>query len=174
LERRLDWPELGALCESLAVRITAEVDAVVGVSRGGLVPAAYLAYQLGSTRLSVATVKHPRSRERDFRIRGDVAEVVALGPPLDDVRSVLIVDDVASRGGVLSAVAAAVRETPPPARDIHFASLFADVSKIRLGPHADLLPLLTYAEDIDNDRTWILFPWEDVQRRNPPEAGTPA
>lgn len=74
-------------------------DLVVGVGRGGVVPASLLAYKLG-TGLAVVDINY---RDDDNQPRHDAP--VLLRPPSipDGVRTILLVDDVSVTGKTLDA-----------------------------------------------------------------------
>lgn len=80
--RKLSWEEVHATCLELCRLIqqrVSPVEAVVPVSRGGLVPASILAYELG---ISIPFLLDPRDRRT---------------PPMNNTR-LLVIDDVCDTG----------------------------------------------------------------------------
>lgn len=158
----MSWEEFGQLCARLVARIDGPVDAIVGIVRSGLIPAVYLSFHLECVHFGVVVVKHSRSGKEDFRLPHDGAELVGILPPTTRPRSVLVVDDVNSRGGLFAFLDEELRRTYDHIDEVRFATIFADVKQIRRHAHASVLDRCAYAEDIDNDKTWIVWPWNLV------------
>lgn len=105
---RISWDDLDAAVERLAAEIgTLGVDtrpeAILAVSRGGLVPGAMLAYRMGLRDLLVAVAEH-------YDASGRRPEAALLRMPPNDAlrgRRVLIVDEVWESGRTLQRVVAA-------------------------------------------------------------------
>jgi hypoxanthine phosphoribosyltransferase len=102
----LSWEELNRHVEALAQKIqalpeTQRPDAILAISRGGLVPGAMLAYRLGIRDLLVAVAEH-----YDAAGRRPAPSITRM--PSDDSlkgRSILIVDEVCESGRTLALVA---------------------------------------------------------------------
>lgn len=102
----LSWEELNGHVEALAQQIrslpaAAQPDAILAISRGGLVPGAMLAYRLGIRDLLVAVAEH-----YDAAGRRPAPTIVRM--PADALlagRSILIVDEVWESGRTLELVA---------------------------------------------------------------------
>jgi uncharacterized protein len=52
----VSWEELGGLVSDLAQKVRGEYDVMLAITRGALVPAGMLAYQLGMRNILVAAV----------------------------------------------------------------------------------------------------------------------
>ena len=106
----LTWEELNGLVESLSLQIQAlpeaqQPDAILAISRGGLVPGAMLAYRLGIRDLLVAVAEHYDAAGR--RPKPSITRM-----PSDESlrgRSILIVDEVWESGRTLALVAEQAR-----------------------------------------------------------------
>lgn len=106
----LSWEELNGLVESLSLQIQAlpeaqQPDAILAISRGGLVPGAMLAYRLGIRDLLVAVAEH-------YDAAGRRPEPTITRMPSDESlrgRSILIVDEVWESGRTLALVAERAR-----------------------------------------------------------------
>jgi hypoxanthine phosphoribosyltransferase len=104
------WDELNTLVEELAVQVQAlppehHPDAILAISRGGLVPGAMLSYRLGIRDLLVAVAEH-------YDATGRRPEPVITRMPPDASlkgRSILIVDEVWESGRTLALVAERAR-----------------------------------------------------------------
>ena len=127
-------------------------EAIVAVTRGGLVPAAIVARELGIRVIeTVCVASYNHVSQGELRLLKDVAESVrALGG--GDGARVLIVDDLVDTGKT----AKMVREMLPKA---HFATVYA---KPMGRPLVD-----TFITEVSQD-TWIFFPWDTGLAFQPP------
>lgn len=118
-------------------------DMLVGVGRGGLVPAVYLSHRLNLPMLSIDY----SSASADAALT-DVAARSAAGTRL------LIVDDINDSGGTIAALRRLLAEKGGDARHLRFAVL---LDNSRSGERVDY-----WADSIDRDtdKRWFVFPWE--------------
>ncbi|MBX3030366.1 MAG: phosphoribosyltransferase [Chloroflexi bacterium] len=102
----IGWDELESLVEQLAARIGQGFDVMLVITRGGMVPAGMLAYQLGIRTILVA----PVVAYDDVGAMHD--QPVVLGFPGSDQlagHDVLVVDEVWETGNTITAVVERVR-----------------------------------------------------------------
>ena len=115
--------------------------AVVGITRGGLVPAMIVARELDIRAVDTISVK-------SYSHQAQAAEaIVTKSPQLDlmgDGTGILVVDDLVDTGKTLELV----RGLYPKA---HFATVYAKPSG---KPMVD-----SYITEVSQD-TWIFFPWD--------------
>jgi hypoxanthine phosphoribosyltransferase len=102
---RMTWPDLGAAARHLAEAVHGDgfrPDIILAVARGGLLPAAAVAYALGVKNTYTMNVEF----YTDVDQRLDVPMVLPPVPELVDVghSDLLIVDDVADTGATLRVV----------------------------------------------------------------------
>jgi len=120
--------------------------AVVAVTRGGLVPAAVVARELGIRVVETVCVA-----SYDYDKQGEITVLMHVASDIcgdDKGKGVLIVDDLVDTG----ATAKIVREMMPQA---HFATVYAKPSG---RPLVD-----TFVTEVSQD-TWIYLPWDmDLQ-----------
>lgn len=118
-------------------------DLLVGVGRGGLVPAVYLSHRLNRPMLSIDY----SSASADAAL-ADVAARSAAGIRL------LIVDDINDSGGTIAALRERLRDKGAAMAHLRFAVL---LNNSRSGQQADY-----WSEMIDRttDKRWFVFPWE--------------
>jgi xanthine phosphoribosyltransferase len=116
--------------------------AIVAVTRGGLVPAAIVARELGLTVVETVCVAsyHEEMERGDVQILKPLTETILARPSAE----VLIIDDLVDTG----ATAKAVRDMLPKA---HFATVYAKPQGL---PMVD-----TFVTEVSQD-TWIFFPWD--------------
>ncbi len=116
--------------------------AIVAVTRGGLVPAAIVARELGLTVVETVCVAsyHEEMERGDVQVLKPLTETILARPSAE----VLIIDDLVDTG----ATAKAVRDMLPKA---HFATVYAKPQGL---PMVD-----TFVTEVSQD-TWIFFPWD--------------
>lgn len=121
-----------------------EWKAIISITRGGLVPAAIIARELGVRNIETICIA-------SYHEYKDQGELVVLKGISDDIISstnqgegVLVIDDLTDTG----ATAKKVREMLPNA---HFATVYAKPSG---KPTVE-----TYVTEVSQD-TWIYFPWD--------------
>jgi xanthine phosphoribosyltransferase len=144
----VSWDQFHRDARALAWRLNAAgpFHTVVAVTRGGLVPAAIVARELGIRVIETVSVA-----SYDYDKQG---EITVLKPVAANIveqnggKGVLIVDDLVDTG----ATAKVVREILPKA---HFATVYAKPSG---RPLVD-----TFVTEVSQD-TWIYLPWDmDLQ-----------
>ncbi|MDQ0326860.1 xanthine phosphoribosyltransferase [Rhodopseudomonas julia] len=134
-------------------------EAIVCITRGGLVPAAVVSRELEIRLIETVCV----ASYHDYKTQGTTQ---VLKPISEQVRhlggeggkGVLIVDDLVDTGKT----AAIVREMLP---DAHFATVYA---KPKGRPLVD-----TFVTEVSQD-TWIYFPWDLGLSFQPPIFGAPS
>lgn len=150
----VSWDEFHRDARALAWRLAAAgpFQAIVAVTRGGLVPAAIVARELGIRLIeSVCVVSYSHQTQGELKVLKGVADsIVKVGGGRG--KGVLIVDDLVDTGKT----ARVVRDLLPEA---HFATVFA---KPMGRPLVD-----TYITEVSQD-TWIFFPWDTGLAFRPP------
>lgn len=123
-------------------------DFVVGIGRGGLVPAVYLSHRLDLPMLSIdQSSKVPGFAEE---LLGKVAEKSAHGERL------LFIDDINDSGGTIARVRALLAEAGCDDGNLRFAVWISNVaSQVAVDFHAETI-------DRTDDKRWFVFPWEAV------------
>jgi xanthine phosphoribosyltransferase len=150
----VSWDQFHRDARALAWRLAGAgpFNALVCITRGGLVPAAIVARELGIRVIEtvcVASYEHKRQGELQV-LKKIAAEVIGAGGGQGE--KVLIVDDLVDTGKT----AKLVREMLPKA---HFATVYA---KPMGRPQVD-----TFITEVSQD-TWIFFPWDTGLAFQPP------
>jgi xanthine phosphoribosyltransferase len=144
----VSWDQFHRDARALAWRLNAArpFHTVIGITRGGLVPAAIVARELG-----IRVVESVSIASYDYDKQGEIQVLKPIAPEIvakDGGKGVLIVDDLVDTG----ATARVVREILPKA---HFATVYA---KPAGRPLVD-----TFITEVSQD-TWIYLPWDmDLQ-----------
>ena len=121
-------------------------DFLVGVGRGGLVPAAFLSHRLDIALLSV----DHSSGEHGFA--GELLEKLA--SKIGDDHAILIVDDINDSGGTIAFLREAINSRSGHPERLRVAVL---MNNIRSRAHAEYCGTEL---DRDADKRWFVFPWE--------------
>ncbi len=142
----VSWDQFHRDSRALAWRLheAGPFDAIVAITRGGLVPAAIVARELNVRMIDtvcVASYQNYKNQDELKLIKTVAPEIAALR---EQGRRVLIVDDLVDTGQT----ARVVRELLPNA---HFATVYA---KPMGRPLVD-----TFITEVSQD-TWIYFPWD--------------
>jgi xanthine phosphoribosyltransferase len=150
----VSWDEFHRDARALAWRLSdaGPFEAIVAITRGGLVPAAIVARELGIRLIeTVCVASYNHTSQADLRVlKAVAANIVAIGG--GQGQGVLIVDDLVDTGQT----AKIVREMLPKA---HFAAVYA---KPMGRPMVD-----TFITEVSQD-TWIFFPWDTGLAFQPP------
>ena len=152
----VSWDQFHRDARALAWRLNAAgpFTAMVTVTRGGLVPAAIVARELGIRVIETVCIESYDDEKRQGSLRvlkGITEKIISMG---EGGANVLVVDDLVDTG----ATARLVREMLPKA---HFATVYAKP----LGrPLVD-----TFITEVSQD-TWIYFPWDTGLSFVPPIA----
>ena len=149
----VSWDQFHRDARALAWRLNGAgpFRAIVSVTRGGLVPAAIVARELGIRVIETVCIASYDAENR----QGALQVLKAIAPKVsgaDGGKGVLIVDDLVDTG----ATARLVREMLPEA---HFATVYA---KPMGRPQVD-----TFVTEVSQD-TWIYFPWDTALAFSPP------
>lgn len=143
------WREVEEACISIAeamLRDGVRVDIVVGVLRGGWVPARLLSDYLGVDAMGALEIKFYRGVGE----RGSIPVVVQpLVVPVQG-KTVLVVDDVADTGKTLSIASSFISHYGP--RKVYTATLYVK-------PWSIVRPDYYYQET----DAWLIFPWDKAE-----------
>lgn len=148
LKRILGWHDISRQVDQLVARLRADYDAVLVVTRGGMVPACLISEKLNIRNILVAAV-HLYTGIGETRNAPLFVQF-----PSDELlngKSILIVDDVWDSGRTAMAVIERVRIAggQPELAVLHY--------KPRASRFPDNQPDF-YAELTDD---WIVYPWDD-------------
>jgi xanthine phosphoribosyltransferase len=150
----VSWDQFHRDARALAWRLAeaGPFKAIVCITRGGMVPAAIVAREIGIRVIEtacVASYNHTTQGELTL-LKGIAENIVAVGGGRG--KGVLVVDDLVDTGQT----AKLVRDILPEA---HFAAVYA---KPQGRPMVD-----TFITEVSQD-TWIFFPWDTGLAFQPP------
>jgi hypoxanthine phosphoribosyltransferase len=154
----LCWDELTALTRRIAAEVIADgvPDILIGILRGGMIPAVMLAHALGSRQVRAIEVTHTaddrinaaktcRPLLRNLASVGDVSG-----------RDVLITDDVAGTGETTTYTADLMRRLG--AVRVRTAVWVLNEANSPTADRCSLDQVLTYIGA--RNQGWVIFPWE--------------
>jgi len=147
----VSWDQFHRDSRALAWRLHAAgpFEAIVCITRGGLVPAAIVARELNVRLIETVCV----ASYQNYKNEGELKIIKGVSPEVRTKgKTVLIVDDLVDTGKT----ARVVRDLLPEA---HFATVYA---KPMGRPQVD-----TYITEVSQD-TWIYFPWDTGLAFQPP------
>ncbi|MBH1998462.1 MAG: phosphoribosyltransferase domain-containing protein [Sphingomonadaceae bacterium] len=135
----------------VALKIDSEAwkpDFVIGIGRGGLVPAVYISHQLDLPMLSI----DHSSKVHDFadELLAKVATKSAAGIRL------LFVDDINDSGGTIVYIRQLLADNGCDPANLRFAVI---INNSRSKAHVEYW---TQTIDRAEDKRWFVFPWEAV------------
>ena len=151
----VSWDQFHRDARALAWRLSGAgpFRAIVAITRGGLVPAAVVARELGIRVIeTVCVASYEYDKQGEIQVLKTISDKVG---GEDGGNGVLIVDDLVDTGKT----ARVVRDLMPKA---HFATVYA---KPMGRPLVD-----TYITEVSQD-TWIFFPWDTGLSFQPPIRG---
>ncbi|MBG6120671.1 MULTISPECIES: phosphoribosyltransferase [unclassified Sphingobium] len=123
-------------------------DFIIGIGRGGLVPAVYISHQ---TELPMLSIDHS-SKVPGFadELLAKVAAKSAAGQRL------LFVDDINDSGGTIDYVRRLLADNGCNGDNLRFAVIITNSrSRVTVDYWAEMI-------DRDEDKRWFVFPWEAV------------
>jgi hypoxanthine phosphoribosyltransferase len=137
-----------ALADALRADTDWQPDYLIGIGRGGLIPAVYLSHACGGPMLSV-----------DYSARNEDLAAPALARLADRTRagaSLLFIDDINDSGATIGRLRAGLAAAGARPGAVRFATL---IDNVRSGQRVDYA-----ARTIDRSVTkdWFVFPWEAV------------
>ena len=143
----VSWDQFHRDARALAWRLSEKgpFEALVAISRGGLVPGAIIARELEMRLVESICIAsyHDHATQGDLKVIKDITpEIMAIGD--GQGKGVLVVDDLTDTGRT----AQVVRTMLPNA---HFATVYAKPKGV---PLVD-----TFITEVSQD-TWIYFPWD--------------
>lgn len=141
----VSWDQFHRDARALAWRLAASgpFEAIVCITRGGLVPAAIVARELDLRMIETVCIAsyHTYSEQGGLKVIKGIDHVIS---GTDGGQGVLVVDDLVDTGSTVRVV----REMLPKA---HYATVYA---KPQGRPLVD-----TFITEVSQD-TWIYFPWD--------------
>jgi xanthine phosphoribosyltransferase len=148
----IPYEDFLAMVQKLARRIDGDddwvPDFIIGIGRGGLVPAVFISHQLGIPMLSI---------DHSSKVPGFADELLGrVAVKSREGEKLLFVDDINDSGGTILYIRQLLRDSGCNAENMRFAVLVDNAqSRARIDYGATAI-------DRTEDKRWFVFPWESV------------
>jgi uncharacterized protein len=150
----IPYPEFVADVQAVAAALESDgwtPDHIVGIGRGGLVPAAYLSHRTGISLLSVDYSSGVPSFAEEL--------IEKLAAATREGRSILLVDDINDSGGTIEALRKSLIDHGAVREGVRVAVLIDNVrSRAKVDYRSRTI-------DRSSDKRWFVFPWEAMAER---------
>jgi len=146
----LTWDDVDRLIDKLVPQFKREFDAMVMITRGGIIPGGMLAEAMGITHVLTAAVDFPFESSRDKKL---MAWPEFIQFPAEDKlrgRAALIVDDVWGSGRTITAVKTRVSA----------AGGFPETCVLHFNPYRNLFGAARPDYYADVTQAHVIYPWE--------------
>ncbi|WP_330351768.1 phosphoribosyltransferase [Streptomyces sp. NBC_00582] len=157
----LTWDDITTATATLAHRLAAAgiPQVVVGIVRGGMIPAAWLAHRLAIR--DVRTVEVTRTASDGINAAKSTVPTVRNPASLGDLTGldVLLVDDIAGSGVTLAHTARMIHDLGPA----RLRTAVFVVNRANWRPSSDPHHDIDYIASLAD--TWVVFPWEEQHER---------
>jgi uncharacterized protein len=148
------YPEFVADVQAVAAALEGDgwkPDHIVGIGRGGLVPAAYLSHRTGISLLSVDYSSGVPSFAEELMEK--------LATATRDGRTILLMDDINDSGGTIEALRKSLVDHGADEACVRVAVL---IDNVRSAARVDYR---SRTIDRSTDKRWFVFPWEAMAER---------
>ena len=148
----ISWAEIDGLVELLADKVSSlGLDAIVGISRSGLVPAVMLSHTIGVRALSVINIARTLSDEINAAKKEPVCHGI-LDPRALAGRKLLLVDDIVGKGLTMRMAVEALRDIGASPLSATLVVNQANLGDTPLDRVVDYFGCTVHG--------WVVFPWE--------------
>lgn len=155
--KALSWEDIQTLVDKVCAEIILSdinITCIVGLSRGGLVPAVMIANQLDIREIYSYGLKSYNDENSPESIK----TYQYFHPEYLHGQDILVVDDISDRGESLGYIKSRYESNPMHKLNIHTCTL-------TIKEHTDFIPTWFGSETPNN--CWVMFPWEtDGLKRN--------
>lgn len=150
----IPYPEFVSDVQTVAAALERDgwrPDHIVGIGRGGLVPAAYLSHRTGISLLSVDYSSGVPSFAQEL--------IEKLAIATREGRTILIVDDINDSGGTIEDLRKSLLDHGAIGERVRVAVL---IDNLRSAAKVDYR---SRTIDRSSDKRWFVFPWEAMAER---------
>lgn len=145
--KKLSWEDIEKITDDLADKIKEvgfEVDYLIGITTGGLIPLYFLAKKLNIKNiLTISASSYEKDQQKELKITY-LPEVDLSG------KKVLLIDEIAETGESLKQISEAVLNKYNPS-ELKIATLGVNTDKCKFYPDFYI---------IEEKGEWVVFPWE--------------
>lgn len=144
-KKHLTWNDIHTIIDDVVLRLSSyQFDAVVGIMRGGLIPATLISYKLNIPLIAYGVSSYVNDTQQTLR------EYQPMSPNIREMRSVLVVDDISDTGTTLLHTISTIRAMSPDCNVITAALIAKEQT----------LCYPQFYQNFYDKNTWVVFPWE--------------
>ena len=155
-KKKISWRTIESLCSNICDNIKADninIENIIGISRGGLIPATLCAKLLDVRRVfSIGAMSYSDDADYESRVHNPT---IYQSEPMSThfIKNTLVVDDISDQGNTLNFLLKGMKASPTFFTDenLYTACLY---KKADTKLHPD------YVGEIAEDNIWLVFPWE--------------
>ena len=146
IKKSVSYDNIAFMVDQLAERVRVDYDYIIGIGRGGLIPATMLGYKLNKKVLTFGVNTYNDQVKEDNFVIYQQPEI------LKSKSRYLVVDDICDSGNTFSIFKKLYdHNTSIPQHSFEYASLFVkDKSSHMVDYYGFSVP----------EKTWLVFPWE--------------
>ena len=146
-KQHISWTRYEQLVSDITNQLNPDIDCIVGLSRGGIIPAISISHKLN---IPMETVNLSL---RDGKVSGSAELFKAQLDNLDKYNNIAVIDDICDSGKTLHVLDIHLQEQGHS--NIQWCSLTSKVT-------AMFTPTIVGEEikEVDNHK-WVVFPWEE-------------
>lgn len=145
------WRDIHVAAQNVAIKLQSvkeEFDTVLGIARGGAIPAAILAYELGIPNISTIQITSYEGTERS-RSHFCIDSKYVLTNLSVHSKNVLVVDDLSDSGQTFLDLN----------EQLNMLGVNYKTAALYIKPNTEYVPDFYYQEVND----WVVFPWEQLR-----------
>jgi hypoxanthine phosphoribosyltransferase len=144
------WAEIDVYCREFCdsrIRSNTKYDTIIGIGRGGLVPAVIISHHLGVPLYPIMWQKRDGNKTSETFIKEYVKETPSN-------QTILIVDDINDSGVTLNEVRQSLEKW------LHIYSKSATIHTMVVYEKESSNHKTDFSMEIVDDDEWMVFPWE--------------
>jgi len=152
IKQHVTWEQFFAHCNDLSQQLKdKDITDIIGIARGGLIPAQYIAYSLDISRVHSCGIA---TYSRDDKKMSDAFKMIYQSVNVKgwENRNILIIDDIADSGDTFNMFLSNHHFNSSARNKIYTAALHYKKGKCQFG-------LDHWAEEVEND-TWVVYPYD--------------
>jgi hypoxanthine phosphoribosyltransferase len=167
----VSWDEIVFATKNFVSINKIKYDLILGIARGGIPIAILLNNLIEGSKFSVLQKSYLKADTVPFFIfdgdnpsrskREKLIDAFAFPNFNDEVKNVLIVDDVTTFGNTLDWAKKILHERLGKNINIKYFTFAADINRISVS-NPDIVDALYTSKNIDNFNEWMVFPWESM------------
>lgn len=149
-----NWLQIDCLINNIYQQLIDDYfypDLIIGIARGGLIPATNLSYLFNCRNIGVIQYQRT-SNDKPFSLINNHNRHIGEYLPKGDFKNILIVDDIIVKGIIFEDAIKLIKDYYPTSLTLRGAFIFNQYEGY-------LVKNMVYASKLDKD-IWVVYPWE--------------